>query len=258
LEIVDPIAGTPTGRILGVQVKAGPSYFRRSSLAGWTVAIKKATVTYWRQYAVPVILVIVDPNAVEANWVRVDVADFPATKRAFNIAVPRANVFSSTTAELLAQIAAPVPASLLMRGPIMRRGIVLVCLPPPTAAFARSRGFVPKGSCADGSAPIGKTVAAIYGDTVEIGSTGIAVNGHRLPNSRPLSVDAKKRSLQAFAPGRYVVGRDDMWLVSSYSARSFDSRYFGPVNIARIVARFVLSYRLDNPIGSATSLSPVQ
>lgn len=122
-------------------------------------------------------------------------------------------------------------------GPVARGAIVLVCLPPPTAAFARVRGYVPSGSCADGSAPIGKTVAASHGDTVDVAPNGIAVNGHGLLNSRPLGVDSQNRPLRPFAPGRYVVGQDEVWLVSSYSARSFDSRYFGPVKIARIVAR---------------------
>src|SRR4051812_7287753 len=53
------------------------------------------------------------------------------------------------------------------RGPVTRGNTVLACLPSKVAAFARARGYVPPGSCADGSAPVGKIVAAITGDTVD-------------------------------------------------------------------------------------------
>jgi type IV secretory pathway protease TraF len=43
-------------------------------------------------------------------------------------------------------------------------------------------------------------------------------------------------ALQPFADGRYIVGSGEIWLVSSYSPRSFDSRYFGPVKVGRVVA----------------------
>ncbi|MGH7615765.1 MAG: conjugative transfer signal peptidase TraF [Gemmatimonadaceae bacterium] len=119
--------------------------------------------------------------------------------------------------------------------PIARRTIVMACLPSMASAFARSRGFVPSGYCHDGSAPIGKTVAAIAGDTVDVTPVGIAVNGRLLPNSRALTVDSEDRPLRAFPFGRFLVGSDQVWLVSSYSSRSFDSRYFGPVPIDGII-----------------------
>ncbi|MGH7616121.1 MAG: S26 family signal peptidase [Gemmatimonadaceae bacterium] len=113
--------------------------------------------------------------------------------------------------------------------------MVMVCLPSLASAFARSRGFIPPGSCHDGSAPIGKTVAAVAGDTVDVTPVGIAVNGGLLPNSRALTIDSEHRPLRAFPFGRFLVGNTQVWLVSSYSARSFDSRYFGPVPLNSII-----------------------
>ncbi|MGH7620387.1 MAG: conjugative transfer signal peptidase TraF [Gemmatimonadaceae bacterium] len=118
---------------------------------------------------------------------------------------------------------------------IARGTIVMACLPSSASAFARSRGFVPTGSCYDGSAPIGKTVAAVAGDTVDVTPAGIAVNGRLLPNSRALAVDSEQRPLRAFPFGRFLVWSAQVWLVSSYSARSFDSRYFGPVALNSII-----------------------
>ena len=123
------------------------------------------------------------------------------------------------------------------RGPIVRGAIVLACLPPNAAAFARARGYVPGGSCGDGSAPVGKLVAAVPGDTVAVTAAGIDVNGRHLQNTAPLRTDAKNRPLPAVRVDDYVVPAGELWLASTYSARSFDSRYFGGIPLTAVVAR---------------------
>ena len=122
-------------------------------------------------------------------------------------------------------------------GPIHRGVIVLVCLPNAVAALAREREYISAGSCADGNAPIGKRVAATPGDTVDVTSAGIAVNGRLMPNTQPLARDRNGRALPGLARGRYVVSVGEVWLVSTFSARSFDSRYFGPLSSTHIVDR---------------------
>ena len=122
-------------------------------------------------------------------------------------------------------------------GPIMRGTTVIVCLPPALSAFARSRDFISAGSCPDGNAPIGKTVAGTVGDTIEVTPDGLRVNGRILPHTRQLIRDHKGRELPRVMKGRYVVSPDEVWLVSTYSERSFDSRYFGAVPIESIVSR---------------------
>src|SRR2546422_11670272 len=50
-----------------------------------------------------------------------------------------------------------------------RGALVLACLPPGVAAFARARGYVPRGgACLGGVVPIGKSVLAMAGDTVTV------------------------------------------------------------------------------------------
>jgi conjugative transfer signal peptidase TraF len=123
------------------------------------------------------------------------------------------------------------------RGPVSRGSTVLVCLSPATAAIARARGYLPRGVCDDGSAPLGKPVIAIDGDTITVRPDAITVNGRVVPNSRPLTRDSLGRVLLSYPLGQYLVGPDDIWIVSSYSSRSFDSRYFGPVPVNRVLAR---------------------
>jgi conjugative transfer signal peptidase TraF len=127
---------------------------------------------------------------------------------------------------------------------VTRGAIVIACLPAEASAFAAARGFVPRGRCPDGRSPIGKTVAALPGDSVQIDSAGVSVNGHLIPNSRPLRHDSRGRPLPRLV-GAYIVPPHEVWLVSSYSARSYDSRYFGGVPESLVVGRVrpVLRFR---------------
>jgi conjugative transfer signal peptidase TraF len=112
----------------------------------------------------------------------------------------------------------------------MTRGvIVLVCLPASIAGPAHARGYLPSGSCPGGAAPIGKPIAAVAGDTIDVDDLGVTVNGRRLLNSRPLARDSRGQQLNTLRVARHLVTSDELWLISSHSARSFDSRYFGPV-----------------------------
>ena len=118
--------------------------------------------------------------------------------------------------------------------PAARGAMVLACLPIDVAVFARSRGYVPHGPCPGATAPIGKVVLAMVGDSVEVTAEGLLVNGRPVQNTKPLAVDAAGRSLRRFPDGTYIVGQDDVWLYSPYSKRSFDSRYFGPLPVSSI------------------------
>jgi conjugative transfer signal peptidase TraF len=131
----------------------------------------------------------------------------------------------------------PVGLYLVSRAALGRDALVLVCLPVSVAEFAKARGYVPRGgSCPGGLVPVGKHVCALPGDTVTMTSTGLLVNRTSVPNTQPLDVDHKGRPLPRPALGRYVVRPGALWVVSSYSRFSFDSRYFGPLDIAEIRA----------------------
>ena len=110
-----------------------------------------------------------------------------------------------------------------------RNVLVLLCLPKPVAEFAHERGYVPNGFCESGVAPLGKRIVAISGDTVVMTPAGVMVNGVLIPNSRPLLRDARNRGLPALTVRLSVVRPHQIWVLSQYSSRSFDSRYFGPI-----------------------------
>lgn len=171
-------------------------------------------------------------NLSKANW---SVLEIPliilALLAAFYVAMDEMNIrFNFTPSEPvgLYRMIAPVP--------IMRGDIVSFC-------HSGDHGkFMLAGGCPNGTAPMLKYVAAIAGDIVVVGDAGVMVNGRMLPNSRP--------ALHAFSDpflklpvlrGHFQLKPGEFWAYGSGdSARSYDSRYYGPVkeqDIISIVAR---------------------
>lgn len=121
----------------------------------------------------------------------------------------------------------------------LARGQVVTFCPPATASFelGHHRGYIAPGGCPSGLELMMKPIAALPGDTVTVSTAGIAVDGTPIANSRPLSHDDEGRPLLAMAVGTYTVPAGEMWLVSSFNPRSYDSRYFGPVPMAAVRAQ---------------------
>ncbi|WP_430252170.1 conjugative transfer signal peptidase TraF [Neorhizobium sp. DAR64860/K0K1] len=113
-----------------------------------------------------------------------------------------------------------------LQRPVKAGDLIFIC-PPATASFeeARSRGYVRRGLCPGGFAPMIKTVAALSGQHVEIGAN-VSVNGRPLPSSIVRTSDGEGRPITPFKTG--TVPLRNLFLHSSF-ASSYDSRYFGPV-----------------------------
>jgi conjugative transfer signal peptidase TraF len=120
----------------------------------------------------------------------------------------------------------------------LERGqVVTLCLPEAAARLGRDRGYLDAGDCPGGVEPLLKTLAAIPGDRVEVSAGGITINDVAVPDSKPLPRDDLGRSLTAAAPGQYVVGAAEAWIIGGHDARSYDSRYFGPITLADVRGR---------------------
>lgn len=112
--------------------------------------------------------------------------------------------------------------------------LVVFCPAEPFARLSVERGYRSRGNCPDGAEPLAKPIAARSDDIVGLSATGMAVNGQLLPNTAPLVTDTAGRPLPHWPFGRYVVPPSTVWVASSYSPRSFDSRYFGPVQASQV------------------------
>lgn len=116
-----------------------------------------------------------------------------------------------------------------------RRGdFVTICLPGDAGRLALARGYITRGMCADELEPILKPVVAVAGDVVIVSEVGIKVNDVVLTNSAPFLNDTEGRPMTVFPTGQYVVEPGMIWVVAGHDPRSYDSRYFGPVETAAV------------------------
>ncbi len=123
----------------------------------------------------------------------------------------------------------------LTSGEAPRAGrLVLACPPARAAELALRRHYLLAGSCPGGTKPIGKLVAALAGDRVELAVAGIVVNGRALPSTASLAVDSAGRPLPRQPVGERRVAAGEVWVLSAH-AHSFDSRYFGPIGAAQVL-----------------------
>jgi conjugative transfer signal peptidase TraF len=119
--------------------------------------------------------------------------------------------------------------------------MVFVCLPRSALVDeARSRGYLRRGLCASGYAPLIKTVVAVTGQHVEIIRT-IRIDGVEIPHSALARVDGMGRPLIAARGGRITARH--VFLHSPFQG-SWDSRYFGTVPTSSILglAQEVLTF----------------
>ncbi len=127
-----------------------------------------------------------------------------------------------------------LPIGLYIITPNHKAALIEFCPGGPFGSLSVQRAYRGSGSCPDGGEPLMKPIVASAGDVVYVSAHGIFVNQLLVPNSGPLTVDTKQRSLWHWPTGRYRVAADEVWVISSFNGRSFDSRYMGPIEVTRI------------------------
>mgnify|MGYP004712028267 CR=1 FL=1 len=114
-------------------------------------------------------------------------------------------------------------------GPVKRGDMVSVCVPleSPAMTTAKERGYILPGSCPGNLAPLVTPIAAVAGGKVTISTNGLLGNSAFVTNIGPADRDSEGRPLKPIPYGIYTVPKGAVFLVSDYSPKSFDSRYFG-------------------------------
>jgi conjugative transfer signal peptidase TraF len=133
--------------------------------------------------------------------------------------------------------AAPSGVYHIISGEPKRGDLVAVCLPITIAQQGLSHGYLRTGPCPCNAEPVGKILGALPGDTVQIESNAVSVNGARFARSAVAEKDSAGRPLHHISFGTYRVSPDQVWLFGFNDRRSWDSRYFGPVPIANVRSR---------------------
>jgi len=78
-----------SGRLLGIQIKGGPAYFKRVAKDGWWHPISAAHAQYWLNHALPVVVILVNVELREAFWVEVNERTLVSTGKNYKVLVPR-------------------------------------------------------------------------------------------------------------------------------------------------------------------------
>lgn len=136
----------------------------------------------------------------------------------------------SRVVSLNVSASAPIGLYRSIDRPLERNRLVVACVPPRVAALAWERGYLGRGSCPGDVQPVLKRVVGLPGDVVELRREAVTVNGTRLPDSATAIHDSRGRPLPHAPWGPTVLGRGEVWLQGTAAARSWDSRYFGPVS----------------------------
>jgi conjugative transfer signal peptidase TraF len=114
--------------------------------------------------------------------------------------------------------------------------LIAFCPTGEAAAEAIARGYRPRSlQCPDKYAALLKPIAARAGDTVEVSQKGISVNGKLLPNTISFKIDAEKRLMHVWPNGTYIVQPGTVWVLSTYNKYSYDSRYYGPIQLSTVI-----------------------
>jgi conjugative transfer signal peptidase TraF len=107
---------------------------------------------------------------------------------------------------------------------------VLANLPPTPKRLADQRGYLPK------AVPLLKRIAAVADQFVCVRGRSLWVDGGLVATA--LVRDSRGRELLVWK-GCRVLESDELLLISRENSASFDSRYFGPIRISRVIGKAV-------------------
>jgi len=118
---------------------------------------------------------------------------------------------------------------------VIKRGkLVLVC-PPNSKIFKNTNkhNYISNGYCKSGYEPLIKKIAAIGGDKIVIDKF-VYVNSIKQKNSRVYNYDSHGLELIHYPKKEFTLKPNQIFLLSDYNDKSFDSRYFGPLDMKLI------------------------
>ena len=119
VEVVDNERAT--GRLLALQIKSGPSYFSQTDEEGITYYGDQAHLDYWLNHALPVVVVLYQPEEKKAYWQLVSPHTVQPTKQRWKLRVPWTNELRAASLPVLAKHAEGDPLALWLRRLEMER-----------------------------------------------------------------------------------------------------------------------------------------
>jgi len=102
----------PTGQLLGIQLKTGPSYLSEQTDEGYVFRTDREHIEYWSNHSLPVVIALCDPNQEVVYWQHVTAETTVETGKGYKIIVPFTQKLDSDSPHRLKDLLTPViPAS---------------------------------------------------------------------------------------------------------------------------------------------------
>ncbi|QIK41409.1 DUF4365 domain-containing protein [Pontivivens nitratireducens] len=102
---------TPTGRLIAVQVKTGPSYLGEEKDSGFWYRPSDEHYNLWINHSLPVIIVLCDLESRTCYYQIVTIENCVTTGKNWKILVPKSQTITSETTDTLADMASPIAAA---------------------------------------------------------------------------------------------------------------------------------------------------
>lgn len=143
VEVVE--GGRPSGRLLGLQIKAGDSYLDETTDEGIVFRGKPEHLSYWLSHALPVVIVLCDLKKEIAYWQVVDKDVVASTGKGWKLVVPFTQVLGPSAVEALQRFAEDDQYTLRLRRLQMDRPLMEL-LSPATRLLVEVTEWVNKMS----------------------------------------------------------------------------------------------------------------
>lgn len=91
-----------TGRLIAVQIKSGPSYFKKTTESGIVYSGNRKHYDYWINHSLPVIIVLYSPDNDACYWQQVNKETAKLTEKGWQIEVPFSNLLNRSESDLRA------------------------------------------------------------------------------------------------------------------------------------------------------------
>jgi|APSaa5957512622_1039677.scaffolds.fasta_scaffold12069_2 hypothetical protein len=108
VEIVDD-DGKPTGSLIAIQVKSGPSHFSESTESSFIFRSENRHVKYWMKHSLPVIVALYDINEDKIYWESVSEESLINTGKGWKIEIPKNKFLSEESLSELCNLTQPPP-----------------------------------------------------------------------------------------------------------------------------------------------------
>jgi uncharacterized protein DUF4365 len=101
----------PTGQLLGLQLKSGPSYLAETCDDGYVFRTDKEHVEYWRNHALPVLICLCDIERKVIFWNVVNAETATLTGKGYKFTVPATQTIAPSSTDALRSLLTPIVAA---------------------------------------------------------------------------------------------------------------------------------------------------